>query len=409
MSDGSNLLTLYSDVQTRTVKWLWFPYIAYGKITLLQGDPGDGKSSMMMHLIAELSTGGAMPDGTALGKPQRVIYQCSEDGVGDTIKPRLVKLGANCNNVAFINEEVYGNLTLDDERIREAIIEFEPKLLVIDPVQAYIGSDSDLQIAGRARKLMRRLGMWAEAYDCAIVLIGHMNKRESAKGLYRGLGSIDLIAAARSVLQVERDINDPDIRIVSQIKNSLESSGLDIRFEIRPSSGFKWLENTSPKQDDSQKYVLEKAEKEQVVFPTKQEEAAHIICNLLKEKDVKSKDLFHLLADKGISEKTARAIKEELGVVVYRKGGQWYWSLRKNDSSSNLNRKPTKQSASYEFLKRILSQGPVLSSEIEEKAKELKLGFKTVQLVKNNLGIRSVRKDGKWYWFPLKDWEVKGA
>ena len=218
MAEGSELLTLYSDVQTKPVKWLWFPYIASGKLTLLQGDPGDGKSTMMMHLIAELSTGGAMPDGTALGKPQRVIYQCSEDGAGDTIKPRLVKIGANCKNIAFINEEIHGNLTLDDERIRDAIIQFEPKLLVIDPVQAYIGSDSDLQIAGRARKLMRRLGMWAEAYDCAIVLIGHMNKREGAKGLYRGLGSIDIVAAARSVLQVERDPIDSDIRIVSHIK-----------------------------------------------------------------------------------------------------------------------------------------------------------------------------------------------
>ena len=177
----TNLLTLYSDIQTKLVKWLWFPYIAAGKITLLQGDPGDGKSTLMMHLIAELSVGGSLPDGTKIERPQRVIYQCSEDGAGDTIKPRLIKMGANCKNLAFINEEVLGNLTLDDERIREAIIEFKPSLLVIDPVQAYIGSDSDLQIAGRARKLMRRLGMWAEAYDCAIVLIGHRASTEADK------------------------------------------------------------------------------------------------------------------------------------------------------------------------------------------------------------------------------------
>jgi len=94
MASEPKLLTLYSDVDTKIVKWVWFPYIASGKITLIQGDPGDGKSTMMMHIIAELTTGGAMPDGTAMGKPQRVIYQCSEDGVGDTIKPRLVKIGA---------------------------------------------------------------------------------------------------------------------------------------------------------------------------------------------------------------------------------------------------------------------------------------------------------------------------
>ena len=201
-----------------------------------------GKSSMMMNLIAELSTGGKTPDGCKIGAPQKVIYQCSEDGVSDTIKPRLERCGADCGKIAFINEEVYNGLTLDDERIRQAIIEFRPRLVVIDPIQAYLGSDSDLQIAGRARKLMRRLGMWAAGYDCAIVLIGHLNKKEGSKGLYRSLGSIDVVAAARSVLQVERDTENPDIRIVHQIKNSLAPTAEDIRFSISADKGFRWLE-----------------------------------------------------------------------------------------------------------------------------------------------------------------------
>ena len=165
-------------------------------------------------------------------------YQCSEDGVSDTIKPRLERCGADCRKIAFINEEVYNGLTLDDERIRQAIIEFRPRLVVVDPIQAYLGSDSDLQIAGRARKLMRRLGMWAAGYDCAIVLIGHLNKKEGSKGLYRSLGSIDVVAAARSVLQVERDTENPDIRIVHQIKNSLAPTAEDIRFSISADKGF---------------------------------------------------------------------------------------------------------------------------------------------------------------------------
>ena len=114
---------------------------------------------------------------------------------------------------------------------------------MIDPIQAYLGNDSDLQIAGRARKLMRRLGMWAAGYDCAIVLIGHLNKKEGSKGLYRSLGSIDVVAAARSVLQVERDTENPDIRIVHQIKNSLAPTAEDIRFSISADKGFRWLES----------------------------------------------------------------------------------------------------------------------------------------------------------------------
>jgi predicted ATP-dependent serine protease len=152
--EETGIFTLYSDVEATAVRWLWYPFIAVGKITLLQGDPGDGKSTMMMNLIAELSKGGTMPDGKQVGIPQKVIYQCSEDDASDTIKPRLETCGTDCRNVAFINEEMNSGLTLDDERIRKAIIQFRPKLVVIDPIQAYLGSDSDLQIAGRARKLM---------------------------------------------------------------------------------------------------------------------------------------------------------------------------------------------------------------------------------------------------------------
>ena len=96
-----------SEITPKEVRWLRYPYIPFGKVTLLQGDPGDGKSTMMMNLIAELSKGGKLPDGKAVGLSQRVIYQCSEDGVSDTIKPRLEKCGADCGNVAFINEETY--------------------------------------------------------------------------------------------------------------------------------------------------------------------------------------------------------------------------------------------------------------------------------------------------------------
>lgn len=97
------LLTLYSEVQSTDVRWLWYPFIAIGKITLLQGDPGDGKSTMMMNLIAELSTGGKTPDGCKVGVPQKVIYQCSEDDASDTIKPRLERCGADCRKIAFIH------------------------------------------------------------------------------------------------------------------------------------------------------------------------------------------------------------------------------------------------------------------------------------------------------------------
>lgn len=316
----SKLLTLYSDVKAVPVRWLWYPYIAIGKITLLQGDPGDGKSTMMMNLIAELSKGGATPDGKALGRPQRIIYQCSEDGASDTIKPRLEACGADCRNIAFINEEVYGGLTLDDEHIREAIIEFKPQLVVIDPLQSYIGNDSDLQIAVRARKLMRRVSMWASTYDCAIVLIGHLSKTGHSKELYRGLGSIDVVASARSVLQVERTPEDEEIRIVKQIKNSLAPKGNDLIFEIRPDTGFRWLEARSSEEVQQGTAAVE-------LPKNKHELAAILLKKMLADGPLESTEVKRQLSQYRIGDKTMNEVKKDLGIKPYRKMRVWYWAL----------------------------------------------------------------------------------
>ena len=318
----SKLLTLYSDVTAMPVNWLWEPYIAIGKITLLQGDPGCGKSTMMMNLIAELSKGGATPDGRAFGAPQRIIYQCSEDGAKDTIKPRLVAAGADCRNIAFIDEDVYSGLTLDDERIRDAIIEWKPRLVIVDPIQSYIGNDSDLQMAGKARKLMRRIGMWASTYNCAIVLIGHFSKKEGPKDLYRGLGSIDVVAAARSVLQVEKSDEDEDIRIVKQVKNSLNSKGADLMFAIRPSTGFQWLGVAERIETQSlSEITLETIPK------TKHELAALLIKKALANGAVESMEIKRIMAEYRIGDKTMNEVKTELGIKPYKKMRTWYWVL----------------------------------------------------------------------------------
>lgn len=314
------VVSLYSSVQSEPVHWLWYPYIALGKITLLQGDPGDGKSTMMMRLIAAITKGGTAPDGTGFGRPQRVIYQCSEDGVADTIKPRLEESGADCSRVAFLNEEQLGNITLDDERLRQAITEFRPSLLVVDPIQAYLGENADLQVAGKARKLMQRLGMWAAMYDCAVVLVGHMNKREGQKNLYRGLGSIDLTAAARSVLQVERDPKDEQTRIVQQIKNNLGPQGNEIRFRITPEQGFAWQKCTPMIPPERELW-------ERPVFQTEMDKAAYYIKKYLQHEDMRSREILYRLKSDGVSKRTAMLVKENLGIRSYRKMREWFWTM----------------------------------------------------------------------------------
>ena len=315
------ILTLYSDVQATSVHWLWYPFIAVGKITLLQGDPGDGKSTMMMNLIAELSKGGKTPDGKPVGTPQRVIYQCSEDGVSDTIKPRLERCGADCRKVAFINEETYSGLTLDDERIRQAIIEFRPRLVVIDPIQAYLGSDSDLQIAGRARKLMQRLGMWASVYDCAIVLIGHLNKASGVQSDYRTLGSVDIAAAVRSILFVEKVEKEKsqDIRVVYQQKDSLAKKENPVAFSLSD-DGLIWMGEYDISIDD----LL--AGNTGTKKETKLEKAKKLILELLgKRKMMCLEELEAELQAYEISARTGRDARKDLeDQLIYG----WYQSRK---------------------------------------------------------------------------------
>ena len=119
--DGFGIgIRFYSTVTVKQIDWLWQPYIPYGKVTVIQGDPGDGKTTLILSIAAMLSTGQAMPESLQAPACSNVIYQSAEDGAEDTIKPRLIAAGADCEKVAFI-DETNEFLTLDSPRIEQAI------------------------------------------------------------------------------------------------------------------------------------------------------------------------------------------------------------------------------------------------------------------------------------------------
>ena len=327
MDVGRGEYSLYSDLTADVVDWLWYPYIPCGKITLLQGDPGDGKSTMVMDLIGKLTTGRKLPD-ERIRKPINVIYQCSEDSLNDTIKPRLIRAGADCNRVGYINEETSG-LALDDEEIRNAVAAFRAELLVLDPVQAYIG-DTDLFSAVGVRKLMRRLNMWATTYGCSFLLIGHLTKKSNAKELYRGLGSIDLAAMARSVLQIERDIDNPDIRILKHIKSNLAPKGEELRFTITADGHVMW---------DAAKLELIKNEIQiEPELNSKQEKVAELLKELLSKGPVESTVVQNTIVNAGISPRTMKLTKNAVGIVSKRMNNRWYWCLPNIESAKGADK-----------------------------------------------------------------------
>ena len=191
------------EIQTEEVKWLWYPYIPLGKLTIVQGDPGEGKTTFVLAVIAALTTGAPLPECGSAAAAMNVIYQTAEDGLADTIKPRLEIAGADCSRVLVIDES-RRELTLCDERLEQAIRETGARLIVLDPLQAYLGSDVDMHRANEVRPVLKRISAIAERTQCAVILVGHMDKAQGLKSGYRGLGSIDFRASARSVLLVGR-------------------------------------------------------------------------------------------------------------------------------------------------------------------------------------------------------------
>ena len=309
-----------SEIQTQEVKWLWFPMIPYGKLTIVQGDPGDGKTTLILNIAAKLSKGEGLDENMKPTEPMNIIYQTAEDGLADTVKPRLEMAGADCERIMVIDESEK-TLSMIDERLEEAIIKTNAKLLILDPIQAYLGGGMDMNRANEARDMTKKLGALAEKYKCAIVLIGHMNKASGNKAAYRGMGSIDFFAVARSVLLVGRVEGEPNIRAVVQIKNNLAQFGHPKAFELME-SGFRWLGDYEITVDEVLGGIAPKA--------NKLEQAKQMLRELAETSNVvQSNEIFDMADEQGISKRTLENAKKELGIRAKKVNNSWYWELDK--------------------------------------------------------------------------------
>lgn len=300
-----------SDVELTPVEWLWKPYLPFGKLSVLQGNPGEGKTYFAMHLAAACTNGKLLPNMERM-EPFNVIYQTAEDGLGDTVKPRLIEAGADLDRVLVIDDSEM-QLTLSDERIEKAIIENNARLVIIDPIQAYLGADVDMNRANEVRPIFMRLGQVAQRTGCAILLIGHLNKAAGMQSLQRGLGSIDIAAAVRSVMFIGKLKHDPTMRILTHEKSSLAPPGASLAFSLGDEGGFRWVGEYDITADEMLSGIEPQRE-------TKTQQAKDLICTLLAGgKQVLSEDIDKAALERGIPGRTVRDAKRELGDALKSK------------------------------------------------------------------------------------------
>lgn len=210
-----------------------------------------------------------------------------------------------------------------DERVEQAIIRTGAKLLILDPLQAYLGGGMDMNRANEARDMTKKLGALAEKYKCAIILIGHMNKASGNKAAYRGMGSIDFYAVARSVLLVGRIEGEPELRAIVQIKNNLAAFGHSKAFRLSE-KGFEWIGDYEITADEVLGGIAPKA--------NKQEKAIALLRELAEDHNmIPSNEAVELAKEEDISKRTLEIAKNELGIKARRINNTWYWILKENE------------------------------------------------------------------------------
>ena len=316
-------VTRASEVKLQEVKWLWYPYIPCGKVTLLQGDPGDGKSKMMLAISALLTQGKPLPFSEESEEPMTVIYQTTEDDAGDTVVPRFLSAGGDMEKLVFIREDKK-NLSFGDERIREAIIKYKARLLILDPMTSYLGRNCSMNMANEVRSEFNHLIRVSAETGCAIVIIAHMNKMEGINPMYRTTGSIDIAGAVRSILAITRTESDnPRERYMVQVKSNLAPLGTAILFEITD-QGVLFLRELR----------LTAREAFAMLAPAmgrpseKCDRAVNFISEMLSDgKWHDADECITRLTGAGIKQTTFKKAKKMLGVVTEKQHFKYRWRL----------------------------------------------------------------------------------
>lgn len=300
----------------RTVKWLWYPYIAYGSITLLQGEQGSGKTSMMLDLAAEMSKGGMPPTFEEYEGPVSVLLQSADDSPG-YLKSRLTANGASYDKVYRITGE---DISINSSRLIQAIRERRPRLVVFDPVEAFLMDNySGPTGVHQLKKDIRNLSYIAMAYNCAIILTTY-HDAQFRDGYNDFIGKLEQFPEIKSVLRIETKQGKITQRTLWQRRNEYGPLGSSQQFRIEKGPDLYWLTGMRNSAPTESKQVEEKV-------PGKKGQAVRLLVEELEKGDKLAKEMIQTSATQGIGKSTLEDAKKTIGIESYRKNRQWYWKI----------------------------------------------------------------------------------
>jgi archaellum biogenesis ATPase FlaH len=338
VSPGTKI-TLLSDVEPQSVEWLWPGRIPLGAISLLEGDPGLGKSSVALDLAARLSRGEAMPDGSLGPASAGTVILSSEDDLSRVIRPRLDAANAVVKRIATVHGTIEGvdrELLIraeDLKRIETGIHMVGARLLILDPLVAYLPGDVNANSDQDVRRAMAALRDLAERTGIAVVAIRHLRKASADRAIYRGAGSIAIVAAARAALLVAREPSDPtgERRVLAVAKMNLAEVPVSCAFRLVSGSG-KSPARVVWEGSSTQTAEALLAPIGDVGRPAALEEAAELLREILGNGPMSATDVYRSAKEAGVSPMTLRRAGKRVGITSVKRGGprqsqSWYWSL----------------------------------------------------------------------------------
>jgi hypothetical protein len=335
---GGGYGVLLSEVVPERVRWLWKGRIALGKLNLVDGDPGTGKSAATTDLAARVSVGKPWPDGAGC-EAGGVVILSAEDGLADTIRPRFDAAGGDPSRAVAVStvHDAEGNerqiAIPDDLHVIEAAIErVDAVLVVIDPLMAFLPGEVNSHRDQDIRRALAPLARLAEKTGAAVVVVRHLNKGTGGNALYRGGGSIGIVGAARSGLLIAKHPEDDNRRVLASIKNNLAAPAPSLVFGLESTESGAVVVEWKGESDLDASALLS--------APTDHEErstaqaAQDFLRDVLSGGPAAVKGIRAQANEAGLSWRTVERAKAALGIRAAREGepgkrggGAWVWAL----------------------------------------------------------------------------------